>query len=124
MIKGAGGLIGLGMLMMMAFAIGAICRELETGIYIARDNQRIVAATSLSRYTICSMQSYCLLYLVPPGGHGVLCFLSQFPWRLPHGFVFASRHRCVAAGRECSETTVPPSPIPLLSLLWRQPQTT
>ena len=34
-IKGAGGLIGLGMLMMMAFAIGSICRELETGIYIA-----------------------------------------------------------------------------------------
>jgi Na+/H+ antiporter NhaC len=34
-IKGAGGLIGLGILMMMAFAIGAICRDLETGIYIA-----------------------------------------------------------------------------------------
>jgi Na+/H+ antiporter NhaC len=34
-IKGAGGLIGLGILMMMAFAIGTICRELETGIYIA-----------------------------------------------------------------------------------------
>ena len=34
-IKGAGGLIGLGMLMMMAFAIGTICRELATGIYIA-----------------------------------------------------------------------------------------
>jgi len=34
-IKGAGGLIGLGILMMMAFAIGAICRELETGPHIA-----------------------------------------------------------------------------------------
>ena len=34
-IKGAGGLIGLGILMMMAFAIGTICRELETGIYVA-----------------------------------------------------------------------------------------
>lgn len=36
-IKGAGGLIGLGMLMMMAFAIGSICRELETGKYIAEN---------------------------------------------------------------------------------------
>ena len=34
-IKGAGGLIGLGILMMMAFAIGTICRELATGMYIA-----------------------------------------------------------------------------------------
>jgi len=34
--KGAGGLIGLGVLMMMAFAIGAICRELHTGQYIAQ----------------------------------------------------------------------------------------
>lgn len=33
--KGAGGLIGLGVLMMMAFAIGAICRELGTGVYVA-----------------------------------------------------------------------------------------
>jgi len=33
--KGAGGLIGLGVLMMMAFAIGAICKELKTGVYIA-----------------------------------------------------------------------------------------
>ena len=33
--KGAGGLIGLGILMMMAFAIGTICRELKTGIYVA-----------------------------------------------------------------------------------------
>jgi Na+/H+ antiporter NhaC len=33
--KGAGGLIGLGALMMMAFAIGTICRELGTGVYIA-----------------------------------------------------------------------------------------
>jgi tetracycline resistance efflux pump len=34
-LKGAGGLIGLGALMMMAFAIGTICRELGTGVYIA-----------------------------------------------------------------------------------------
>jgi len=34
-LKGAGGLIGLGVLMMMAFAIGAICRELQTGVYVA-----------------------------------------------------------------------------------------
>ena len=34
--KGAGGLIGLGVLMIMAFAIGAICRELHTGQYIAK----------------------------------------------------------------------------------------
>ena len=32
--KGAGGLIGLGILMIMAFAIGAICRELKTGLYV------------------------------------------------------------------------------------------
>lgn len=34
-LKGSGGLIGLGLLMMMAFAIGTICRDLKTGIYIA-----------------------------------------------------------------------------------------
>ena len=34
-LKGAGGLMGLGVLMMMAFAIGAICRELQTGVYVA-----------------------------------------------------------------------------------------
>jgi len=34
-LKGAGGLIGLGVLMMMAFAIGNICKELGTGGYIA-----------------------------------------------------------------------------------------
>jgi len=33
--KGTGGLIGLGVLMMMAFAIGNICRELGTGTYVA-----------------------------------------------------------------------------------------
>ena len=41
-IKGAGGLIGLGILMMMAFAIGSICRELETGIYIAEVTQGLL----------------------------------------------------------------------------------
>lgn len=34
--KGAGGLIGLGLLMMMAFAISTICRELQTGVYVAK----------------------------------------------------------------------------------------
>ena len=33
--KGAGGLIGLGMLMMMAFALGAVCKELGTGLFVA-----------------------------------------------------------------------------------------
>ena len=34
--KGAGGLVGLGVLMIMAFAIGAICRGLKTGLYVAQ----------------------------------------------------------------------------------------
>jgi Na+/H+ antiporter NhaC len=33
--KGAGGLIALGMLMMMAFALGAVCKELGTGLFVA-----------------------------------------------------------------------------------------
>lgn len=35
MFKGIGGLIPLALLMMLAFAIGTVCRELGTGIYIA-----------------------------------------------------------------------------------------
>ena len=34
-LKGISGMMPLALLMMMAFAIGAVCRELETGIYVA-----------------------------------------------------------------------------------------
>ena len=97
-IKGAGGLIGLGILMMMAFAIGTICRELETGRYIAEITKGLLRPQVFPALLFVVTSFIAFSTGTSWGTWGIM-----FPIALPlaglHGVIPSSRYRCAARGR-------------------------